>query len=270
MTSTLRKVAVISSVLGCCASAHANYVTTTNGTMTTFYGDRNDGSINGPSGDVSKAHTAFLSLIDVAGTESFSSLTGTQPFTSAGLGATIGCLRKGDGDVVPDLATCQLASGASSGRYDTTGTAVGAYLVNNQNMKGDSSTADTGAIVVTFDSAVHAFGFFGTDIGDFGGTFSIVLTDVQGNQTTLDLVSGAALDNSSLLFFGFVDSKNSYKSVMFTNLYPPTQANDGFGLDDFVVGTLADVPPNPTPEPLTALLVLAGLGAAGAARRARR
>ena len=274
MTSLLRAIAVFGAALGCWGSVHAAYLSTTNGSMTTYYGDRNNGSSAAPSGDALKAKTDFLSMIKVIGTESFSNLSDPQPFTSnfltGGLGATIGCLdSSGNNPNSPDpVATCNVASAPLLGRFDTT-TGSGSYLTNNTFMYSGSDSETNGAIVVTFEEAVQAFGFYGTDIGDFSATFSIVLTDLNGVQTTLKIDEDGGLVDNSLLFFGFVDSKNSYKSITFTNLFASTAANDGLGIDDLVSGSFADTP-NPTPEPLSALLVMAGLAAAGAARRARR
>jgi len=129
---------------------------------------------------------------------------------------------------------------------------------------------------ITFDQAVQAFGFYGTDIGDFGGSLTLelyvtgeeaapsqTLTVFQANTPT----ASADPAGGSLLFFGFFDSAKSYKKVSFVQ----SSAFDGFGYDDMVVAALTDVPPpNPTPEPAGLALLGAAFAAAALARRRTR
>ena len=44
---------------------------------------------------------------------------------------------------------------------------------------------DTSTFAINFTAPVAAFGFYGTDIGDFGGVLSLTLTDIHGNVSSL-------------------------------------------------------------------------------------
>lgn len=96
----------------------------------------------------------------------------------------------------------------------------------------------TGQLKITFSSAVHAFGFYGTDIGDFGGQLVLALEKVDGtivNVTVpnqLGTGSGSPQDGNTL-FFGVVDYATGYLSVRFLN----DQAGvDVFAYDNFSIG----------------------------------
>lgn len=151
----------------------------------------------------------------------------------------------------------------SQGRFGTTGDGDAERFVEGSN-----------TFEIQFRQAVSAFGFYGTDIGDFGGALSFDLLNANGATiATIPMVTTVTpgTDDSaggSLLFWGFVDLEKQYSGVRFNF----SSTRDGMGFDDLVTGFLNDQPPpNPTPEPgMLALLGIAGLAASVARRRRDR
>lgn len=95
---------------------------------------------------------------------------------------------------------------------------------------------------VTFAGPQSAFGFYATDVGDFGG--QIVLTFDDAWQETVPSIIGAP--SGGVLFFGIISSERPFTSVSFTH----TVNYDGVGYDNFILGSL--------PPPLGACCQLDG------------
>lgn len=104
---------------------------------------------------------------------------------------------------------------------------------------------NTLAFTITFDQPITAFGFFGTDVGDFNGQLAIDYTDINDVKTTVVIPhERSGVDNStttflnaSLMFFGFI-SDVPFTKVEFRNTAGPI---DRFGFDNLVVA-IAEVP----------------------------
>jgi hypothetical protein len=119
-------------------------------------------------------------------------------------------------------------------------------------------TSAGAAFTLRFNSPVSAFGFYGTDVGDYGGQILLILTDTVGRMTTLTVpntVGAAGSTTGSALYFGFYDLSASYASVIVSD----TSSVDVFGFDSFSVGTPR--PSNAVPEPGTYALFGGGLTA---------
>lgn len=132
-----------------------------------------------------------------------------------------------------------------------------------------------GSFEIKFTSAVAAFGFYGTDIGDFGGTVSVSLLDASGGVIeTLPVpakIGDAGSTDGSVLFFGALSDAvaSDFWGVRFSTTV--VGGEDFFGFDNFTIATRDQVtPPNPTPIPGTLLLAGLGLAGVGAMRRRAR
>jgi len=207
-----------------------------------------------PGGSVSgaplSARTAFLSNLTGVVSQGFESFAfgtaGPLALSFTGSGAPLTATLSGSG---------RIENRTDAGRFNTT--------------SGGSKWWDTSSdFIIDFASGseISAFGFYGTDIGDFDGQVTVTLTNVNNISTTLTVASTVNASNASLLFWGFVDAGNSYTRIRFGNT---NAATDFFGFDDMVIGAQRQVV-NPTPEPASLALVGLALLGLAAIRRNKR
>lgn len=232
----------------CAAIAVASIFTAaaTTAAPVVFFGENQN-----PAGTVSGAPVTargnFLSTLAGVSTEKFESF-------NIGTGTPLG-----------------LGFAGSNGTINATLT--GAGNINNTTINGRFNTSAGGSkyyevsgnFTINFDQGISAFGFYGTDIGDFSGRVTLGLAG--GGTTNLivpNTINGA---NGSLLFFGFIDPTVSYTSITFGNTNSGT---DVFGFDDMIIGDRAQVIVD-VPEPgSAALLAIALLGLGVATRRKQK
>ncbi len=161
------------------------------------------------------------------------------------------------GDVTATLsgASTQILSSPSVGRFATSG----------------SSFVQTGSndFQIDFTSPISAFGFYGTDIGDFDNGLTLRLTGSGGSMSDLAVGNTLGAPDGSLLFFGFLDLGESYSSIEFLNI---GTGGDIFGFDDMIVGDRAQIvnPPPPIPLPAAAWMLFAGVASLAAVGRRKR
>jgi hypothetical protein len=218
----------------------------------TFFGeDVNNGGdpSTAPLTNANTAHDNFFLNLTGVGTESFESFTtGTLLPLNISFGAA------GTAVLSDPSGTSAIESGNdTAGRYPISGTQ---FLV----------TGAGSGFTLTFTSAISAFGFYGTDVGDFGGSLSLALTGSDGNTSLAvpNTVGNNGDTTGSNLYFGFYDTANTYTSITFNNV--GSGGVDVFGFDDFSIGSLQQVTPT-TPEPGTYVLLGAGLVAMFVFRR---
>ena len=213
----------------------------------TFFGEDLNGSPTVPLAawpNATAASNSFMSWLDGVGTESFEAMTvGAAPttLTFPVPGGTI------TADFTGDMV---VGDGVFRGRYATDGDQ---YL-----------TGYTGTFSIEFSEPVAAFGFFGIDVGDFGGQMTVTTND--GTVYTISHSTGTgegSPPDGAVLFWGLIDTDNPFTSLVFGN---DSGGVDGFGFDQMTVGTIEQV--NPViPAPGAILLGSIGAGLVGWMRR---
>lgn len=168
--------------------------------------------------------------------------------TSVGTFATLGGTGTG-GSVVgggTQLSLKTAASGNTFGRSNTT--PGGAWWLDSNDTWGMSWSVNTGA-------AFDAVAFVLSDVADVGATLSVW---AQGQF--LGSFVGQPNGGLSLVLISFGEAVPGASIELRNN-----KLNDGFSIDDAIVGTYA-----PVPLPAAGLLLLGGLGGLAALRRRRR
>jgi len=204
-----------------------------------------------PNADAAAA--AFQSQLVGVGVETFESFADDTP---APLAVSF-----------PGSAGNITATLTGAGRVNTltTGTLAGRYPISGDNYweTGDS-------FAVTFDKPVAAFGFWATDIGDFGG--QVVLTLTNGGTETINIgntTGSSGTIGGGVLFFGLLKTAGE----TFTSVTFGTTAGgfDFFGFDDFTVGDVGQlVGGGSSVIPLAPSALLAGAGLVGLTALRRR
>ena len=104
--------------------------------------------------------------------------------------------------------------------------------------------ADSGDFTINFTKPINAFGFYGTDIGDWGG--SLILHYSNGTNRSIyvgNTVTGGGSTTSSTLYFGFIekDLRKAFRSITFENT---DSTSDVFGFDDITIARAAQIGKN--------------------------
>lgn len=212
---------------------------------TVFFGE--DVAANTSSTTFANATAArnnFFANLNGVGTETFESLSGGTPIALTFPGAGTATL----------TGTGSVTGAPIGGRYAFSGT--------------NYYQAQAGNFTVNFSDAIAAFGFYATDIGDYGGQLQLQLTNSLGVVSLLNVgntIGSNGSTSGSNLYFGFYDTANTYTSISFLN----SSGSDGFGFDDLSVGSVTQVMPA-VPEPATWAMMIGGFGMVGGSMRRRR
>ena len=177
-----------------------------------------DHGLEGATSTPEEAYEAFTSGLDGLGVEDFEGY---------GNGDTGFDLDFGNGIAASVSGTeVEADSVAGAGRFATSGNTF-------------FETEGAGGFTLSFDSEINAFGFYGTDIGDFGNILFLTLLGESG-PVTLDIVSlfdvTTGIDDGGLLFFGFHDPDQAYTGIEFGFADGPV---DRFGIDDAMAGRVS-------------------------------
>lgn len=198
------------------------------------------------SGDPVTARDDFLDNLSGVGTENFEGF-------SSGATAPVNLTFPGAGDAQL-TGDGEIESGPSVGRFATSGSQYWEV---------------SGDFEIDFTDPVAAFGFFGTDIGDFDGQVTVDAGLEGGGSTQFTINNTIDAPNGSLLYWGLIDTANPFTSLVFGNTNAGT---DFFGFDDMTIGSVQQVVPDPVqtvPLPTTVALFGLGLAGLGFARRRR-
>ena len=218
-------------------------------------------------GAADAAETAFLATLGASTTESFEGFTAPDhqtvfntvvgSFTKGGSDGTGLCNVSGDCD---KLAIHDNLGGAGQSPFD------GRFAKDGDNwLDSNDNTLVTWAVSIgggDFDS----IGFFLTDASDVDGILTITFND--GTQTSEVFgVAPGDLDNGNLAYITAIFSPDvTGATVTFNN----TSTNDGWGIDDIVVGLSDGNGGQEVPEPMTLGLLGLGLAGLGLIRRRRK
>jgi hypothetical protein len=253
MTKSSRCIALALSALFSAASAQAGY--------NTFAGEDLNSSSSIPLVSLpnsTAAQTAFLGGLTGVGVETFEGHSGGAPLaiTFPGFSGSLTATLLGGGSVVT-----QTAGTAGAGRYSIpSATSTNFWQV---------SAGGGGQFSVDFSTSIAAFGFYGIDIGDYGGTLTIDMMDGDTVLQTLNVgntVGSNGSTDGSVLYFGAIaqGAGDLFNRVRFSST---AGQGDIFAFDNFTIAEREQVTRVPEPASL-ALIAVALLGLGVARRRA--
>lgn len=206
------------------------------------------------------AEASFLAGIVGEGTENFEARSGSAPLalTFPGSSGNITATLAGGSGVVE---TVSAGSTNGSGRYGTSGANFW-----------EVAAGGTGNFNVTFDQDVAAFGFFGVDIGDFGGQLTLEFRNdgaLVFSETPNTTIGSVGSTDGTVMFFGAI-ANGAGEVFDRVDFLTTTGSGDVFAFDDFTVGDLQQVQNADVPLPAGLPMALAAFGLLGLAARRRR
>lgn len=213
--------------------------------QTIFFGENQNpgGAATGAPVDARNDFLARLSGVSTESFESFAVGSSPEAITFTGSAGTI---------------TASFSPGTGTVRDSST---AGRFATDGANFFSTSSIFEA-----NFSTPVAAFGFFGTDVGDFDGQLTVELFRVGGSSSLLTVPNTINAADSSLLFFGVIDTANPFTRIRFGNT---STGSDTFGFDQLTIGDIGQVT-GAVPEPGTWAMLLLGFAFIGGALRSRR
>lgn len=235
--------------------------TNANAYLLYFGEDLNNSSITPLSSipNASGAESSFLANLSGVGTEDFESQTAgaAQPLTlnfpGFGGGTLSATLSGGDGRV-----RTVTPGNAVAGRYSIPSTTSSNFW--------EVVAGGTGNFNIAFGQEIAALGFYGIDIGDYGGQPQLALSN--GDTLTVNnTVGSSGSTDGTVLFFGLI-AENAGELFTSVDFLTNTGRGDAFGFDNFTVGEQRQIVT--APEPATIALMGLGLAGVGFARKKKQ
>jgi hypothetical protein len=217
-----------------------------------------------PSGAALTARNAFFSsLSNSVATQNFENIgVGTSAPITLGFGFAGSATLSGSGNIEEE----DLVNRVPFGRYATSGSRYFQLEVGG-----------SGTFAVQFSQQVAGFGFYGTDLGDVGGSVLIRLLSGSSLLNTLTVQPSLGTGffpelNGGLRFWSVLFGTNTFDRIEFQFTGNPDDP-DVFAFDDMVVADASQVvvpPVNVVPEPSTYALMLTGIAGLAVVARRRR
>lgn len=201
--------------------------------------------------------TEFLNNLTDEGTEDFEGFSDgdTEPlnlsFPGFG-GGTLSATLSGGGGEIEDLDSL------GNGRYPTSG-----------NLFWEVAAGGANNFTIDFGQDISAFGFYGIDIGDFGGQLQLELGLSSGGTQIVNVPHTEGSNGStggSVFYFAVIQTlaSEAFNSISFLT---STGNGDVFGFDDFTIAELEQVTTPEVPLPAGVWLLLTGVAGLGAVSR---
>lgn len=225
-------------------------------TATVYFGQDPNANVRFVVGGASQtAHDAFVAALQAGYLVEGFSNTGLDyaaqsTWPVANWGGTPWPLWEGVGSLTPSsytdpramLSDAKNRGGGPVGRFDTTG--PDEFGVPSFWWESDADFS------IALGALRTAFGFYGTDFSDWGGTVTIRLFNgaTQVGTDLLLTLSGGGNTNGGLLFWG-VTSDTPFNTVRVVLVQTETNPvnYDICGFDDLIVGDAIAAPPPPAP-----------------------
>lgn len=220
--------------------------------LTMFFGI-NESPASTVTGAPVTERAAFIAMLSGVANEPFDGF-------SVGTSASIDIVRNGTTCTVVQRVTTEnfdftdveevdidvtISDNASAGRFNTSSTSD--RWLDCRVETGYDAGAPSGLwygrwrVQFTFSTDIAAFGFYGTDFGDFAIAQAIqaVLTDSDDVETTHTITDASAHSEGNLIFWGFVDDTKVYKKIVIFVEQTGESPGEGLGIDDLVFCTPA-------------------------------